>query len=100
MEAAALPGNLLKPVGAPAVAKGSHAAIEKTAHEFEAAFLSSMLSTLFQNVETPAPFGGGSAEGTYKSFLTDAFAKRVAQAGGVGLAPAVAREMLKLQGLE
>lgn len=85
----AAPGQLAK-----------RAEVAKTAEAFEAAFLSVMLKTMFEQVSTSAPFGGGPGEDAFKSFLTDAFAKQMAKGGGVGLADPVAREMLKLQGLE
>jgi Rod binding domain-containing protein len=36
----------------------------------------------------------------FKSFLTDAMAKQITKAGGIGVADAVSREMLKMQGLK
>lgn len=93
------PAGLLRPAPAAPAAVGGQAEIDKTAKDFEAAFLSSMLATLFENVEASPPFGGGHAETTLKSFLTDAFAGQITRAGGVGLADHVGREMLKLQGL-
>ncbi len=73
--------------------------IEKTAKDFEASFLSVMLSQMFKDVGAEAPFNGGHGEAAFKSFLSDAMAKQVGKAGGVGLADRVAQEMLKLQGL-
>jgi flagellar protein FlgJ len=74
--------------------------IRETAESFEASFLSTMFQEMFNGVETSEPFGGGEAETTLRSFLTEAFAKQTARSGGVGLADSVQREMLKLQGLE
>ncbi|WP_300573793.1 rod-binding protein [Phenylobacterium sp.] len=74
--------------------------IEKTAADFEAAFLSIMMQQMFTATEVSAPFGGGQAENQFRSFLTEAFAKETTRSGGIGLADTVAREMLKLQGLE
>jgi len=73
--------------------------IEKTAKDFEASFLSVMLSQMFKDVGAEAPFNGGHGEAAFKSFLSDAMAKQVGKAGGVGLSDRVAHEMLKLQGL-
>jgi len=36
----------------------------------------------------------------FRSVLTDAMAKQMAKVGGIGIAPTVEREMLKLQGLK
>ena len=74
--------------------------IEKTAQDFEAAFLGQMLKGMFEGVETSAPFGGGPGEAAFKSFLTEAVAKQMAAGGGVGLADDLQRQMLKMQGLE
>ena len=73
--------------------------IARTAQDFEASFLSVMLGQMFEGVSTGGPFGGGGAEATMRSFMTDAFARSMAQKGGVGLAPALQAQMLKLQGL-
>lgn len=73
--------------------------IAKSAKDFEASFLSMMFKPMFETVSTEGAFGGGSAEGMWRSFMTDAFAKQTVKAGGIGLADTVQREMLKLQGL-
>jgi len=73
--------------------------VKETAQAFEASFLSAMLQPMFASLSTEAPFGGGRGEEMFRSFLTEAVAKQVARAGGVGIADTVQREMLKLQGL-
>lgn len=76
------------------------AAIAKSSKDFEASFLSVMLGQMFQGVnKADGPFSGGAGEEAFKSFMTDAMAKQVVRSGGVGIAPAVQKEMLKLQGL-
>ncbi len=74
--------------------------IAKTAKDFEASFLTSMFETMFGAVPTDSVFGGGPGEEMWKSFLAEAMAKQTAQKGGIGVAAAVQREMLKLQGLK
>lgn len=74
--------------------------IAKTAQAFEASMISSLLGEMFKGVETSAPFGGGPGEESFRSFLTEAIAKQMAAGGGLGLADDLAREMLKMQGLE
>jgi Rod binding domain-containing protein len=73
--------------------------IQKTAEQFEASFLGIMLQSMFKDVKVSEPFGGGDGEDMWKTFMTDAMAKSMTRAGGIGLAAPVAREMLKLQGL-
>jgi flagellar protein FlgJ len=73
--------------------------ITETAQAFEASFLSAMFQPMFAGIETDGPFGGGKGEEMFRSFYTDALAKQVSKAGGIGIAASVQREMLKLQGL-
>ena len=74
--------------------------IKETAQKFEASFLSVMMQQMFEGVKTSEPFGGGQGEEMFKSVMAEAMAKQVTRAGGIGLAPTVEREMLKLQGLK
>lgn len=74
--------------------------VKRTAEAFEASFLSVMLQPMFQGTDPAAPFGGGPGEQMFKSFMTEAFAKQMTKAGGIGLTDVIGREMLKLQGLE
>jgi Rod binding domain-containing protein len=96
MELPAAPSPTLPP---PANAR-TREQIKKTAHDFEAAFIGQMLNQMFEGVETAKPFGGGAGEQAFKSFLTEAVSKQMVAAGGLGLADALQRDMLKLQGLE
>lgn len=74
--------------------------IKQTAQDFEATFLSTMMQQMFSGLSTEGPFGGGPGEEMFRSVLTDAMAKQMSKTGGIGIAPAVEREMLKLQGLK
>ena len=76
------------------------AKIKDTAQNFESSFMSVMMQQMFEGVKTSEPFGGGNGEEMFKSVLTDAMAKQVTKAGGVGLASVIQREMLKMQGLK
>lgn len=73
--------------------------IKQTAQNFESSFLSVMMQSMFQGVDENDPMGGGQGEQMFRSLLTDAMAKQVAKSGGIGLAPTIEREMLKMQGL-
>lgn len=73
--------------------------IADTAKSFEANFLSTSISGMFEGVKPDAPFGGGEGEDAFRSFLNEAMAKQIVNRGGVGLARTVEREMLHLQGL-
>jgi flagellar protein FlgJ len=94
------PSLLTPPAAAPSAAElAKRGQIKQTAQKFETSFLSVMLGQMFEGTDTPAPFGGGPGEAMFKSFLTEAMAKKMTDAGGVGISAAVQREMLKMQGL-
>lgn len=70
---------------------------EKTAQDFEVSFVSQMLKPMFEGLSTEAPFGGGDAEATWRSFMVDAMARKVVSAGGLGVTDLVMAEMLRMQ---
>ena len=75
------------------------ARMSTAAHAFEAQLISQMLQPMFEGLSEQGPFGGGNAASTYRSFMLDAFGKKMSQSGGIGVAGPVMREMLKMQGL-
>ncbi len=95
-----MPASQMAPAKAlPVATPGQMAKIHQTAKSFEAEMISQMLGPMFEGLKTDGAFGGGSAEATYRTFLTDAIGKQMSRAGGIGVAHNVEREMLKLQGL-
>ena len=82
---------------APPPQSATAAGARKTAEDFEAFFLSQTFEQMFSSVAPDALFGGGSAEEAYRSMLFQEYGKAVAKSGGIGLADAVQREILKLQ---
>jgi len=93
------PQLLTAPAAVDAADLARRGKIRQTAQSFEASFLSAMLQPMFEGLEAEAPFGGGSGETLFRSFLTEAMAKQMVRSGGIGMTAAVEREMLKLQGL-
>ncbi|SOB95379.1 rod-binding protein [Thalassospira xiamenensis] len=69
----------------------------KAGEEFESMFLGQMLSHMFAGIETNEMFGGGHGETMMRSLLVDEYAKEMTRAGGIGIADAVTREILKVQ---
>lgn len=65
--------------------------------EFESMFLGQMLSHMFEGVQTNELFGGGHGETMMRSMLVDEYAKEMTRAGGIGIADAVTREILRIQ---
>ncbi len=72
----------------------------RVAEEFEAVFLAQMLKPMFAGISADGPFGGGPAETIYRSLMIDEYAKLIGRSGGVGVADAVQREILKIQETE
>lgn len=72
-------------------------AARDAAQSFEAMFIAQMLEHMSQGVGTNSLFGGGSSETIYKGMLNEQYAQEISNKGGVGIADAVYREILKLQ---
>tara|TARA_B100000123_G_scaffold272265_1_gene254321 strand:+ start:1997 stop:2344 length:348 start_codon:yes stop_codon:yes gene_type:complete len=75
----------------------TEAEARKAGEEFESMFLGQMLSHMFAGIETNEMFGGGHGETMMRSMLVDEYAKEMTRAGGIGIADAVTREILKIQ---
>lgn len=80
---------------APAPAKGAEA---KTAKSFEAVFLGQMTQMMMETVESDGPFSGGHGEEMFRGVLAEKLGTAIAAKGGIGLAPAVMAQIIKLQG--
>jgi len=91
------PDMLRGPATPGVVAGASDARMRETAQSFEASFLAEMMKPMFAGLSTEAPFGGGDAEATWRSFMVEAMAKQTVKAGGVGLADRVLGEMIRMQ---
>lgn len=71
--------------------------LDKAAQDFEAVFISQMLSHMWQGVETDGMFGGGQAEETWRGMMVEEYGKQVARAGGIGIAADLKQAMLSMQ---
>lgn len=76
---------------------GSPEDVVKAAEEFEAVYLSTVFNSMFASIPTDGPFGGGSAEATWRSLLANQYAGEVSRKGGVGLASSVRAELVGIQ---
>ena len=99
-----LPANIVDPAltrtlprapGAGAVQTQADAA--RVGREFEQMFLSQMLSQMFAGIKTNGTFGGGFGEEMFRSLQVDEYARSLTQRGGIGIASAVTRELIRLQ---
>jgi Rod binding domain-containing protein len=73
------------------------AAAKKAGENFESFFLSQVFENMFSGVDTDSMFGGGHAEQIYRSLLLQQYSKVAAKSGGIGIADAVQREILRAQ---
>lgn len=80
-----------------AAAKGDPAA-RKTAREFEAVFIGQMTQMMMQTAQPEGDFSGGHGEEMFRGVLAEKLGNAIAQRGGIGLAPAVLDQIIKLQG--
>ena len=81
-----------------ATQSGNREQIRKAAVSFEATFISQMVSHMFKNIGNgEGMFGGGSAEGVWKTHYLDEISKSISGRGGIGIASVIERELLQLQ---
>jgi len=76
---------------------GDAADARTAAENFEAFFLSQSMDSMFQGINSDSLFGGGQSENVYRSLLNQEYAKVAAKSGGIGIADAVQREILRMQ---
>jgi Rod binding domain-containing protein len=82
---------------APRPQAASAAEARKVGIDFEAMFLTQMLQPMFATVGDGGSFSGGPGERMFRSFQVEEYARAFARKGGIGIASAVSRELLKGQ---
>ena len=82
---------------APASRQSAEARARATAQEFETMFVNQMLEQMTSGMKADPNFGGGPAEGIHRSMLNEEYAKQITKRGGIGVADAIYREMLRMQ---
>jgi Rod binding domain-containing protein len=71
--------------------------ILRVAEEFESVFLAEMLAPMFEALDTEGLGGGGQGEQMFRPMLVQQYAESISQAGGVGIADSIVRELLRMQ---
>lgn len=89
-------GNEMKRIGTVRQAANPEK-LKEVAQDFEATFLSQMLSHMFAGIETDPLTGGGEAEDIYRSMMVDEYGKLIAKSGGIGIADHVMRQFISEQ---
>jgi Rod binding domain-containing protein len=86
----------------PAAAGGASLpqADEKTkaaAKDFEAVFLSQMMSHMFDEVETDPVFGGGQGEDMFRGMMVQEYGKMMAKGNGIGISNQLQKMLIQMQ---
>ena len=94
----AAPVTVLAPVGvAPPVESHATAQARDTAQAFEAVLIGQLTNIMMESSGDPGEFSGGHGESMFRGVLAEKLGTEVAKRGGLGLAPAVMQEIIKLQ---
>jgi Rod binding domain-containing protein len=70
---------------------------QATAREFESVFLGQMVKTMMESVQSDGEFNGGQGEEMFRGVLAEKLGTEMAKRGGIGLAPTVIEQMVKMQ---
>ncbi len=73
------------------------AGLKKAAKEFEAVFISQMLSHMWSGIEVDGPFSGGRGEEIFRDMMVDEYGKQMADSGQFGLSDQIMAQLLQLQ---
>ncbi|GGO96826.1 rod-binding protein [Stakelama pacifica] len=69
----------------------------KTARDFEAVFVGQMTKLMMESVQQ-GDFSGGHAEEMFRGVLAEKMGEAITDRGGLGLAPAVLDQIIRMQG--
>jgi Rod binding domain-containing protein len=69
--------------------------IKNAGKDFEGMFLTQMFNLMFEQKEPDALFGGGSAEKTFRSLLSDEYGKLISESSKLGIAEPINRQLQK-----
>ncbi len=69
----------------------------ETARTFESVFLGQMTQLMLDGAQQDGEFSGGHGEEMFRGILAEKLGTEMARRGGIGLAPAVLDQILKLQ---
>lgn len=90
--------DAISPPTAAATPTPKVAAAKATAEKFEAVFLGQMTQLMMESVEVGDQFSGGHGEEMFRGVLAEKLGTAMAAKGGIGLAPSVMAQIIKMQG--
>jgi Rod binding domain-containing protein len=71
--------------------------LDKVFKDYEAVYMSQMLSHMMSGIEVDPTFGGGPGEEMMRSLLVNEYGKSMSENGGFGLADAMKKQLLQQQ---
>lgn len=71
--------------------------LAKQAQDFEAVFIGKLVNTMFETVEKGS-FSDSNAESAFQGIMGEQIGSAIAARGGIGLAPSVLAQLIRLQG--
>ncbi len=74
--------------------------IEKAAKDFEAVFITEMLRPMFNEINLDPFNPKENSMEVYKSMLLDEYGKEISRTGGIGIAPHIVKELIKIQEIQ
>jgi Rod binding domain-containing protein len=90
--------SLNPPKAGAAAAPQADEKTKATAKDFEAVFLSQMLSHMFEGAESDPVFGGGEGEDMFRGMLVQEYGKQMAVKGqGIGISAQMQKMMIQMQ---
>jgi Rod binding domain-containing protein len=85
------------PIATPAPLSADAGKVKATAKEFEAVFVSEMLSHMFEGIEVDKEFGGGAGETMFRSMMVQEYGKQMTKGGGLGISDQIQKMMIQMQ---
>jgi Rod binding domain-containing protein len=73
-------------------------AAKATAQAFEAVFLGQMTAMMLQTGQADGEAPGGHGEEMFRGVLAEKLGTEIARRGGIGIAPAVMQQIIRMQG--
>lgn len=71
--------------------------LKKQAQDFEAVFIGKLVNTMFETVEKDG-ISDSNAESAFQGLMGEQIGNAIAARGGIGLAPSVLAQLIRLQG--
>lgn len=88
----------IPPSPAPQMPRSTGGDAKTVARQFEAVFIGQMTKIMMDTAPTDGPFSGGHGEEMFRGILAEQMGDAMAKRGGIGLAPMVMGQILRMQG--